>query len=535
MRESGVQEAEIEKALTFRSMVRPFLDRCVEDVLATGAPIVGFTTTFNQNVASLALAALLKNRAPKLKIVFGGANCDGPMGEALFRGFPAVDAVVRGEGEIVFPSLVKDLLGGGPISEKPGLCFRDEGQVSISPGLPPAVRMDDVPCPDYDEHFERLAQTSYHDALLPQLSITFESARGCWWGEKKHCTFCGLNGSSMKFRSKSADLAFDQLMSLVRRHQHLKLWIVDNIIEMEYFDNLLPRFRDTGYDISIFFETKANLKRWHLQLLRDAGVRTIQPGIESLSTAILTLMRKGVTALQNIRLLKWCAEYGIKPGWNIIIGFPREPEEEYARMAALIPSIVHLPAPSVGNLSVERFSPYQFQSTELGIKLLGPGAWYGHIYPERVNVEDIGFRFRFGYDDDRDVKDYTRPLTEAVAVWAADAEKNVDALQYSEGPDFLVITDRRTGRSAARYILDKVEAKIYLECDAGATPEAISRVLAYKGYSVEDVRELLDSLVEERLMYREGNRYLSLAIPQRPRDAKRPAMVPERRRLPSFA
>ena len=36
-------------------------------------------------------------------------------------------------------------------------------------------------------------------------------------------------------------------------------------------------------------------------------------------------MRKGVTALQNLRLLKWCAEIGITPAWNLLYGFPGEP------------------------------------------------------------------------------------------------------------------------------------------------------------------------------------------------------------------
>ena len=45
--------------------------------------------------------------------------------------------------------------------------------------------------------------------------------------------------------------------------------------------------------------------------MATAGVRAIQPGIESLSTRILKLMRKGATRLINVRLLKWAAYYGM--------------------------------------------------------------------------------------------------------------------------------------------------------------------------------------------------------------------------------
>ena len=40
-------------------------------------------------------------------------------------------------------------------------------------------------------------------------------------------------------------------------------------------------------------------------------------------------MRKGTTALQNIRLLKGCAADGIKVHWNIIYGTPGDTSDEY--------------------------------------------------------------------------------------------------------------------------------------------------------------------------------------------------------------
>ena len=41
----------------------------------------------------------------------------------------------------------------------------------------------------------------------------FETSRGCWWGERMHCTFCGLNGATMSYRSKSPRRAVDELMT----------------------------------------------------------------------------------------------------------------------------------------------------------------------------------------------------------------------------------------------------------------------------------------------------------------------------------
>ncbi len=108
LRSQGTPQDLISLAVKIRSLVPEFLDSCVEDVINTAPTVVGFTTTFGQNVPSLVLSKLLKQRDPSLKIVFGGANCDGPMGEALHRNFPWIDVVVRGEGEGVIVGLMRD-------------------------------------------------------------------------------------------------------------------------------------------------------------------------------------------------------------------------------------------------------------------------------------------------------------------------------------------------------------------------------------------------------------------------------------------
>ena len=134
LRREQFPERDIAKVIAMRALVPAFLEQCLEDVLASAPRVVGFTTTFSQTVPSLVLARMLKQRDPSLAIVFGGANCDGPMGAALHREFPWVDVVVRGEAEHILPGLVKDLFAGGPVRPQPRLCYRDgEGPVAVPP------------------------------------------------------------------------------------------------------------------------------------------------------------------------------------------------------------------------------------------------------------------------------------------------------------------------------------------------------------------------------------------------------------------
>src|SRR5262249_20771184 len=162
-----------------------------------------------------------------------------------------------------------------------------------------------------------------------------------WWGQRMHCTFCGLNGERMRFRSKSPTRVLSELASLRAEHPGLPIGVVDNILDMSYFHTVLPALAADGGALRLFYEVKANLRKEHVRLLRDAGVRDIQPGIESLSDGVLRLMRKGVSALQNIQLLKWCVELGVHPVWNVLWGFPGEDPAEYIRMARLVPLLTH--------------------------------------------------------------------------------------------------------------------------------------------------------------------------------------------------
>ncbi len=95
--------------------------------------IVGFTSTFDQNVASLTMAKLIKDLYPDVTIVFGGANYDGEMGMEYFRAFPFIDHVVVGEGEEVFPRLVRYLLAGKVGAVPSGVTYREGTAISFTP------------------------------------------------------------------------------------------------------------------------------------------------------------------------------------------------------------------------------------------------------------------------------------------------------------------------------------------------------------------------------------------------------------------
>src|SRR5262249_33304467 len=148
-------------------------------------------------------------------------------------------------------------------------------------------------------------------------------------------------------------------------------------------------------DIEFFWEIKANLTHDQVRILRDAGVKSVQPGIESLSDHVLKLMRKGTTAFRNIELLKWCKEYNVKPYWNFLYGFPGENTEDYDSTITLIDTIWHLDPPTgYGPVRIDRFSPYHNDPITFGLINLRPMAPFTYIYPfDSRRLADIAYYF----------------------------------------------------------------------------------------------------------------------------------------------
>ncbi|WP_158942086.1 hypothetical protein [Granulicella sp. S190] len=171
---------------------------------------------------------------------------------------------------------------------------------------------------------------------------------------------------------------------MAKDYRCLTLDAVDNILAMDYFTELLPKLSNSDIDLALFFEVKANLTRCQVELLRTAGITKIQPGIESVSTRLLKLMNKGVTAIQNIQLLKFCCELGIYPYRNVLYGLPGEMAADYADFPQIFRTISHL-SPPVGTSRVifERFSPYFYDQEKYSLSL-EPSPLYRLLFPESL-------------------------------------------------------------------------------------------------------------------------------------------------------
>lgn len=517
-RKRALSKRAIADVLTIRPRVERFLDDCLAEIVEQQPKIVGFTSVFQQQVASLALARRIKAALPETFIVLGGANCEGVMGAETLRQFPFIDAAVSGEGDLVFPELVRRVMSNRDVDDLGGVRTRGNVTRSFETGsfsnAPSVMTMDALPYPAYDDFFEQFGASRLSRQWQP--GLYFESSRGCWWGERMHCTFCGLNGSTMQYRSKSATRALAELRDLATTYPNCDVQVTDNILDMGYFKDFIPALAEAKLPVELFYETKANLNKAQIRALRDAGIRKIQPGVESLSDPILKLMRKGVSAIQNVQLLKWCKELGVHPYWNLLWGFPGEPASEYAKMAALVPQLMHLPAPvGIAGLRLDRFSPNFVASEQFGFANVRPLAPYHHIYPfESSVVANLAYYFDFDYREPRDVDSYIAPLLKAVRVWQR-AEESEELLSVDAG-DELAIWNLSRGGGRPLTLLSDVDRLLYIACDMARDLKSlveVTRQFDSIALTETEIEDRLGPLVDDGLLLRDRSRYLALAVP----------------------
>lgn len=402
--------------------------------------VVGISSTFFQNVPALALAKRLKRRWPEKLVVLGGANTDGGMGRALLELYPFVDAVFEGEADHAFPAWVERLRDGSGPENVPGLIRREAGSIVDGPPARPLADLDALPLPDFGDYVE-----TFRALGLPrdqELTLPLESSRGCWWGERQHCTFCGLNADGMQYRAKSPDRFMGEVDAVVDRYGARFLFMTDNILSPRYDERFDAWARRRGVKVDFFYEVKANVRRSQLVRLAESGVTAVQPGIESFSRRVLDLMRKGTTPIQNVALLKHARELGILVAYNILVGIPGERADDYEELLELLPKISHLrPPAAVAPVEFHRFSPYERDPGAWGLELqpLRDYAWL-HPFP----TPELARLAYFFEDPGRPAAPpWTRDVSRAVLDWARAYDEEECALSQWERGEDVLIEDRR--------------------------------------------------------------------------------------------
>lgn len=500
--------------LEAQQAVEAFLDEVVEEVLQTGANLVACSSTTQQNCACLAFFKRLKERAPQIITILGGPNCEREMGKALAEGFPWLDYVVSGEADSFWGEFCQKLLAGQREFPEYPYIFT-AAKVNQAEAIGYTEQLDRIPLPDYQDYFTSLAGFPF--AKEVKVGLLIETSRGCWWGEKNPCTFCGITGSRRTYRTKSPKRVQHEFAVLAERYGIRRFFAVDCVLAREFWQSVLPGL--APLQLHIMYEIRTSTTREQLKALKTAGVSWVQPGIESVQDSLLELMNKGNRAIKHVELLKNLSRLGLRCCWILLCDFPGEDSLWYEEQLELLKSLTYLQPPdAVYRLRYDRFSVYQQRAEEYGLKLKAAPAYY-YIYPSVYHslLKDLCYFFEDGRQS-RPVyaQGFTKPVQLAtfkfVENWRRTFNSSLrDRLNARLKGDCLEVVDLRRGSIQNFYQLTGCHKAVALAAERVITLTGLEQALD-RTYTSEEVADAVIYLQTKRLMVRIKNEILFLPL-----------------------
>jgi hypothetical protein len=263
----------------------------------------------------------------------------------------------------------------------------------------------------------------------------------------------------------------------------------------------------------LHYEIRPNLSRTQLGRMKRGGLFSVQPGVESLSTNILKLMKKFTTGMRNVELIKWCTYYQINNLYNILCRFPGETPEDYRLQCEVVRKIPHLQPPyAIVKARADRGSPMYTDPASQSISSLTPSKCYDYILPPgKFDLRRIAYYFE--HEMGRTVTDdeYAE-IFDLVHAWQntwKTAERPF--MVYRKAWSTICITDGR-GPEIVTYNYSDGAAALYEYCADARTPRDIENHLGSEPWVQA---ALQDFLSKDLVLFLDG-RYLSLALPENP-------------------
>lgn len=289
---------------------------------AQNADVIGVSMfTFNRK-RSAELLALAREACPRAVLLAGGPHPT-HLAKEVFEECPALDAIVKGEGEFPMLEVVRRLAQGN-WREAPGLILR-EGE---TPTPTPLRDLDLLGIPS--EHFEA-------DFFEDPTELSYIStSRGC----PATCTFCNTPefwGSSIRFRSPASVLR--ELEFLRRNH---------GLTYFSFRDDTFTTKKSRILELMAGIQASELYPLWNCQsrvnlvdeerliAMKRAGCEFMQFGVEHGSERVLAMLDKG-TKVEKIRqALSMVRRVGMNLGIYLITGIPGETWEDVEQSASLI-------------------------------------------------------------------------------------------------------------------------------------------------------------------------------------------------------
>jgi len=273
---------------------------------------------------------------------------------------PAVDYVVRGEGEHTFLDLARALRSGAPVEGIAGVACRRDGGVFVNADRP-FLDMNTLPPLPY--HLLDLGRYSWSASVnvSPDLKLQVETSRGC----SSRCIYCYNPFYYRKsWRAMNPENTVDRFERLVRGHGCGFVDVIDdsyfedlprvvNVAELILRRGLRMRYLINGGKVKPILK----MSDGDLDLLRRSGNRIIHLGAESGSDAVLETLRKGITAAEILESNRKLGRAGIHASYYFLFGAPGETDADRKRSLDLMLRLIR-ENPDTKIIAAFSFTPF---------------------------------------------------------------------------------------------------------------------------------------------------------------------------------
>ena len=272
-------------------------------------------------VSDVKPAEAMRELNPDLKIGFIGAKVAVEPQQSL-EASTAIDFVTRNE----FDYTIKEVAEGRDWSKIVGLSYRKADGIIVHNEDRPILEDMDVlrfVTPIYKRD---LVVENYFVGYLKHPYISFYTGRGC----KSRCTFClwPQTVGGHRYRVRSVGHVIEELIWAKAAFPQVKEFFFDDDTLTDNLRRVEALAKEIGkLGLTWSCNTKANVPRQTLKVMKDNGLRLLLVGYESGNQQILHNIKKGMLVDVARRFTKDCHELGIVIHGTFILGLPGETKE----------------------------------------------------------------------------------------------------------------------------------------------------------------------------------------------------------------
>lgn len=280
-------------------------------VAGLGPDVVGFSVTCWNARAVYDACRLVRRVVPGAYIVLGGPEV-APIAEDVLESQPAVDAVVRGEGEETFAELLHTLLKGRSPWRVEGVTARRDGEVVSAPDRELIADLDSIPSPYLAGALEPVEGSAY-----------IETYRGC----PHRCSYCFEGKGFGRLRSFSRERVEAEVAFLAGQAGLGAFSFIDPVFNLtpdrlSWLAELMEPHALRGVRLHTIEVDIERIGADEAALLRRAGVISVETGPQSVGARALQTCRRSFDRERFIAGVEAVKDAGISVECDLIIGLP---------------------------------------------------------------------------------------------------------------------------------------------------------------------------------------------------------------------